>query len=91
MSRENLSFGCPIRSDTNKDDVKRLEISNLESRRTYHVVKRKALISCAITTQVICAFDFAYAKSRFSHDVAQMEVYKGFDKKAYTYPHMTEK
>ena len=25
-------------------------------------------ISCAVTAQLICAFVFAYAKSRFSHD-----------------------
>ena len=28
-------------------------------------VAKKALISCAITVQLICAFVFAYAKSRF--------------------------
>ena len=27
------------------------------------------LISCAVTAQLICAFVFAYAKVRFSHDV----------------------
>ena len=26
------------------------------------------LISCAVTTQLICVFVFAYAKSRFSHE-----------------------
>ena len=26
----------------------------------------------AVTAQLICAFVFAYAKSRFSHDVAQL-------------------
>ena len=30
----------------------------------------KALISCVVTTQLICAFVFAYAKSKFSHDAA---------------------
>ena len=29
------------------------------------------LISCVVTAQLICVFVFAYAKSRFSHDVAQ--------------------
>ena len=33
-----------------------------------YVAKTKALISCAVTAQLICAFVFAYAKSRFSHD-----------------------
>ena len=37
-----------------------------------YVVKAKALISCAVTTQLICAFVFAYAKSRFSLDEAQI-------------------
>ena len=35
-----------------------------------YAAKTKALISCAITVQLICAFDFAYAKCRFFHDVA---------------------
>ena len=30
-----------------------------------HVVKTKALISCAVTTQLICGFIFTYAKSKF--------------------------
>ena len=33
-----------------------------------YVAKTKAMISCAITTQMNCAFVFAYAKSWFSHD-----------------------
>ena len=37
---------------------------------TIYVVKTKALISCALTVQLICAVVFAYAKSRFSHDTA---------------------
>ena len=35
-------------------------------------MKTKALISCAVTAQLICAFDFAYLKVRFSHDEAQL-------------------
>ena len=43
-----------------------------------NVAKTKALISCAVTVQLICVFVFAYAKCRFSpneahfitHDVA---------------------
>ena len=31
----------------------------------------KALISCAFIVQLICAFVFANAKSRFSHEAAQ--------------------
>ena len=34
------------------------------------VVKTKALNSCTVTVQLICAFVFAYSKSRFSHDTA---------------------
>ena len=41
-----------------------------------HVAKTKALISFAISfavnAKLICVFVFAYAKSRFSHDAAQM-------------------
>ena len=36
-----------------------------------HVVKTKALISCAVTAQLICVFVSANAKSRFSHDAAR--------------------
>ena len=39
---------------------------------TIHVAKTKALISCAVPAQLICAIVFAYAKIRFSHDEAQM-------------------
>ena len=34
------------------------------------VAKTKALMSFMVTTNLICAFVFAYAKSRFSHDEA---------------------
>ena len=36
------------------------------------VAKTRALISCAVTGKLICAFAFAYEKRRFSHDVAHM-------------------
>ena len=36
------------------------------------MAKTKALISFAVTANVICVFVFAYAKSRFSHDAAQI-------------------
>ena len=35
-------------------------------------MKTKALISFAVTAKLICVFVFAYAKSRFSYDAAQM-------------------
>ena len=34
--------------------------------------REKALISFAVTAKLICVFVFAYAKSRFSHDGAQI-------------------
>ena len=39
---------------------------------TICVVKTKSLISFEVTAKLICVFVFAYAKSRFSHDAAQM-------------------
>ena len=36
------------------------------------VAKTKTLISCAVTAKLICTFVWAYAKSRFSHDAAQL-------------------
>ena len=35
-------------------------------------MKTKALISCAVTAQLICVFVFAYAKSRSFHNEAQL-------------------
>ena len=37
---------------------------------TIRAAKTKALISCAITAQLICGFVFAYADCLFSHAVA---------------------
>ena len=39
---------------------------------TIRVAKTEALISCAVTAQLICVFVFAYAKSRFSYNEAQI-------------------
>ena len=36
--------------------------------------KTKALTSFTVTAKLICVFIFAYAKSRFSHDEAQILV-----------------
>ena len=41
-----------------------------DTNRAVQVAKTKALISFAVTAKLICAFVFAYAKSRFSHDEA---------------------
>ena len=42
---------------------------------TIRIAKTKALISCAVTGQLICVFVFANAKSRYSHDEAQIIIY----------------
>ena len=39
---------------------------------TNYVAKTKALISFAVTVQLICVFVFAYAKNRLSHDAANI-------------------
>ena len=39
-----------------------------------YVAKTQALISCVVTAQLICVFVFAYAKVRFSHDAAQIQI-----------------
>ena len=39
------------------------------------VAKTRALISCAVTAQLICVFVFAYASNRFSHNEAHVEFY----------------
>ena len=53
-----------------------LEAGNFGSRKkrecTIRVAKTKALIRFAVTAKLICVFVFAYAKSRFSHDVAHL-------------------
>ena len=36
------------------------------------MAKTKALISFAVTAKLICVFVFAYVKSRFSHEEAQL-------------------
>ena len=66
--------GFPTRSDTktgctSTEDGKMLEISDAG---TSYEAKTKALISFAVTAKLICVFVFAYAKSRFSHNEAQI-------------------
>ena len=53
-----------------EDSQSRLELSDLESK---GVAKTDALISYALTSQLVCFFDFAYTKGRFSYDAAQMK------------------
>ena len=55
------------------EDGLRLEISDLGSKGiVLSVLRKKVLISCAVTAQLICILVFACAKSRFSQDAAQM-------------------
>ena len=54
---------------TATEDDKRLEILDLGRR---GIVVAKALFSCAVMTQLICAFVFTYAKSCFSHDATNI-------------------
>ena len=64
-------FGFPTMSDLNRaeqpDDVgsRGIVIIIYDD----NVVKTKALISCAVTVQLIWVFVFPYAKNRFSHDI----------------------
>ena len=41
---------------------------------TIYVVETKALISCTVPAQLICAFVIAYEKSRFPHGAAHMAI-----------------
>ena len=52
-------------STSTEDSQSRLELSDLEGK---GVAKTDALISYALTAQLVCFFDFAYAKSRFSYE-----------------------
>ena len=58
------------------NDRRLLEVSNFGFRKyrycTIYVAKTKTLISCAVTAQLICTFVVAYAKSRISHDAANL-------------------
>ena len=44
---------------------------------TIRIAKTKALISFAVTAKLICAFVFAYVKTRFSH--VKAHCCKGFE------------
>ena len=54
---------------TASEDGQSLEILDLGSR---GMAETKALISCAVTAQLVCVSVFAYAKSRFSHNEAHI-------------------
>ena len=40
----------------------------------YYEAKKRALISSAVTAQLVCSFIFAYAKSMFSFDKAHIKL-----------------
>ena len=69
---------CPLpgflaRSKTNRA-VQPLKISrDLKFWIVLRYLGTKDLISYAVTTELICAHVFAYAKSRFSHDAAHIQ------------------
>ena len=54
--KSGLSLGFPSRSDTNRHVQSQKQASTILGEKT------KALISCAVTAQLICVFVFAYAK-----------------------------
>ena len=66
------------RSDTNQPAQSQKQARSLqfliyeEEGCTIRVAKTKALISCAVTAQLICGFVFAYANCLCSYAVAQM-------------------
>ena len=57
---------------TTKEDDKRLEILDLGSR-GIELSKGADQLHSYCTAQLICAFVFAFAKSRFSHDAAHFK------------------
>ena len=62
-------FRFPTRFETNQAVLQQKMASSLKFQveGPSYVVKTKVLISCAVTEQLICAFVFAYVRSRFSH------------------------
>ena len=46
---------------------------------TIYGAMAKELISCVLTAKLSCSFVFAYAKNRFSHDIAHTIVNKGIN------------
>ena len=79
----------PTRSGTNRTVQSQKQARSLKIRVkvkrycTICVAKTKALISCAVAAQLICAFVFAYANCWFSHAVAHIcsHLYNSWDMK----------
>ena len=81
MLRENPYAGFPTAFDKNQavqlqQMARGLKFQVKEVGGLHYVVKTKALISCAVTAQLICVFVFAYAKSSFSHYAAYLSCHK---------------
>ena len=68
------TFWFPTRSDTNQAvQLPKMAIGLKEKvEGLYYKTKTKALISFAVTANLICVFYFAYAKCLFSHDAAHL-------------------
>ena len=66
---ENLFLGFRTRYDTNLDVETQKIASGLKFRKlrnfTFCLAKKKTLVRCAVTLQLICVFVFAYAKAGF--------------------------
>ena len=69
--QENLSLRFPTRSDTNRAVQPQKMARGLKFRKYKDctIYEVHALISCAVTAQLIYAFVFAYTKLKFLHDV----------------------
>ena len=72
---EKTCLGFPTRSDFNRAVQPQKMARGLwkYSNRTISSENR-ALIKCMVTAQLICAFVFAFAKSRFAHDAARIKM-----------------
>ena len=80
--KKKRSSGFPTGFDTNRAEQPQQMAMGLKFRVKVvdglyypYIAKTKALISCAVTAQLICVFVFAYAKSRFSHNVAHLLIF----------------
>ena len=76
--RENLSLWFPTRSDRNRavQPQKTARRMKFRIRRLYYISsKNKGADQLRSTVQLICPFDLAYAKNRFSHDATQITYY----------------
>ena len=85
MSHVNLSSEFLTRTDTNRHVQPQkmargltIRISGSRSTRVeelyYYEAKTRALISSAVTAQLVCFFIFAYAKSMFTFDKAHIKL-----------------